>query len=250
MLSPKEIEDIQAKAYICKPVKLDKVAFIYPRTMADIIEMGFNTYMEYLGLLLMDKQKIQEIIKEKTKEEIPLEQIEPLEYLLSCAQHSDNFLLELQNAFFTFLQEEVLLLPDYKAVVVGSPSDKRFITVNNFSKFQEILKIQNRRQVKTAPPQNETEGQKKMRLLRERVEEVKRKQAQKNGETETTIIDLLESASVFGIDIEKCSLFAFYGLIGRHQRHEKWLTDIQMICAGADPKEVKTKYWGESSKKE
>jgi hypothetical protein len=27
---------------------------------------------------------------------------------------------------------------------------------------------------------------------------------------------------------------------------EKWEQDIQMICAGADSKKIKTKYWGES----
>lgn len=250
MLSHKEIEDIQAKAYLCMPTNFKNIASVYPRTIADIVKMGFNTYMKYLGLLLLDEQKIQDIIKEKTNTVVPLEQIIPLEYLLECSMHSDNFLLELQDAFFTFLQEEVLLLPDYKTVEIGSPSDKRFITVDNFSEFQEILKIQNRRQVESEPPKDETEGQKKMRLLRERVEEVKRKQAQRDGETETTIIDLLETASVFGIDVTKCSLYAFYGLIGRHQRHEKWLTDMQLICAGADPKEVKINYWGESSKKE
>lgn len=251
MLSLKEIEDIKAKAYVCEPAALDKLALVYPRTVKDIITMGYSIYMEQLGLLTLDSIKISEIIKEKTGEEVSPDLINPLEYLLACSEHNDNFLLELQDAFFTFLQEEVMLLPEYKAVLIGSPSDKRLITVEIFPKLQEILRIQNRKQVKPAPPKDESEGQKKMRLLREKVEEVKRKQAAKRGENEdSSIIDSLEIASVFGIDISQCSLYAFYGLIQRHQKHEKWLTDIQMICAGADPKDIKTKYWGESSNNE
>lgn len=44
-----------------------------------------------------------------------------------------------------------------------------------------------------------------------------------------------------------CSLLKFYNLIKRYQMREKWDWDLQMLCAGADPKKMKTKYWGESS---
>jgi hypothetical protein len=55
----------------------------------------------------------------------------------------------------------------------------------------------------------------------------------------------MERASTFGIDRNE-SLYAFYKLIRRHEMREKWLYDIEMICAGADPKKLNTKYWGES----
>ena len=55
-------------------------------------------------------------------------------------------------------------------------------------------------------------------------------------------------AETFGIDYTHKTLYAFYGLIQRHQAREKWNQDIQMLCAGADSKKLKTKYWGESLK--
>jgi hypothetical protein len=54
-----------------------------------------------------------------------------------------------------------------------------------------------------------------MRLLREKVAAVKKKQAQKNGEGQS-LEDLLEIASVFGINYKTETLYAFYGLISRH----------------------------------
>ena len=84
-----------------------------------------------------------------------------------------------------------------------------------------------------------------MRLLREKVAAVKKKQAQKKGEGQT-FLELMEIADTFGINKDKCSLYAFYCLLRRHEMREKWNQDLQMICAGADSKKMKTKYWGES----
>jgi hypothetical protein len=61
---------------------------------------------------------------------------------------------------------------------------------------------------------------------------------------------MLEIAHVFGINYEDVTLFAFYNLLARYQKKEKWDNDIRMICAGADSKKIKAKYWGESSKDE
>ena len=157
------------------------------------------------------------------------------------------FLLELKNTFSTFIKEEVLLLPKINSVLVGGPAaskEKRLITNDNFSDFQDILRLQNRREVPEPPPEDETPGQRKMRLLREKVAAVKKKQAQKKGEGQT-LVELMEIASTFGIDRNE-SLYAFYSLVRRHQMREKWQQDLQMICAGADSKKLKTKYWGEN----
>jgi hypothetical protein len=60
-------------------------------------------------------------------------------------------------------------------VVVGPPEDKRWITEENFGDFQMILRIQNRKEVPEPPPENESSLARKMRLLREKREAVKRK---------------------------------------------------------------------------
>ena len=59
---------------------------------------------------------------------------------------------------------------------------------------------------------------------------------------------LLEIAEVFGINYMEKSIYAFYRLIERYQKQEKWNQDIQMLCAGADSNKIKIKYWGLNSK--
>lgn len=59
------------------------------------------------------------------------------------------------------------MLPSINAIVIGNPKDKRLITNDNFSDFQTILRIQNRRKVPEPPPENESAFAKRMRLMKE-----------------------------------------------------------------------------------
>lgn len=249
MVSPEKLEEIQAQAFICAPTDFNGICQIYPLTMAEILRIGFQKYNRKLGLLLLTEIEIQQIVKEKIKEEVPLEEIYPLNFLLQSANQNDGFFLELKDAFSTFIKEDILLIPELNAILVNpdKPEQKKLITEENFKDFQNILRIQNRREITSVAPEKETFGQRKMRLLREKVAAAKKKQAEKKS-GKSSMVDLLEIASVFGIDLEKCSFFAFQRLIARHQMREKYLADIQMLCAGADSDKLKIKYWGESSK--
>lgn len=231
------------------PSSLDNVCQVYPLLIPEIIQMGQHEYNKYLGLLLLDEVEISNIIKEKAKTDIEPEDIDILAYLILSADNNNTFLLELQTAFSTFIKEEVLVLPKINSIVVGNPQERRLINSINFKDFQDILRIQNKKEIKEPPPENESYGQRKMRLLREKAAAVKRKQAQKNNEGKS-LLDLLEIADVFGIDTKNCTLFSLQNRIHRFQLKEKWDQDIQMLCAGADSEKIKTKYWGESSKQE
>lgn len=246
MLSLNDIEVIKEQSYACFPSQLSNVCEVYPLKMEEIIKMGSDKYKGYLNLLLLTEAEIAKMIEEKTKIEVDLSEITTLSYLLQSAKLSDSFLLDLQNAFTTFIKEEVLLLPKINAVLIGNDfSKKRLITEKNFSDFQDILRIQNRRPIEEPPPENESPIAKKFRLKREMRDAVKKKQQQKNG-TGLSTCDLLGIAETFHIDWRNCSVYSFYVLLERHQLKEKWQQDIQMLCAGADSQKLKTKYWGES----
>ena len=150
--------------------------------MIDMLKMGSDVYSTRLNLLLMTEVEIQTLVEKKGGNQKEVEGLSPLEYLLKSADLNDIFLLELQNAFSTFIQEDILLLPKINSVLIGLPDEKRLITKENYSDFQDILRIQNRKEVPEPPPENESEIARKMRLKREMREQVKRRQQQKNGE--------------------------------------------------------------------
>lgn len=245
MLSPNEVEDIKVQAYGGCPYNFRQICDIYPLKIKEILNMGIKKYRNYLGTLLLTETEIKELMEKKIGAEID-EEINPLVYLLQSAEYNDSFFLELQDIFSTFIREEVYFLPKMKAIVIGSPEKKRMLTPTNFSDFQDILRIQNQKQIAESPPANETAWERKMRLSREKVAAIKKKQSQKDG-NELTFQDQLEIADTFGIDSLNCTLVSFYAKLRRAREKEKWEQDLQMLCAGADSSKIKTKYWGESS---
>ena len=247
MLSANDIEEIQAQAFEGYSSKLGDICEVYPLKMGEIIKMGISKYNKMVSTLTLTEADIVNLIKEKTGEEIPIENINVFQYLLMSTEQDNMFFLELQDTFSTFIKEEILFLPKINAILVGNPEQRRLITEKEFIDFQNILRIQNKKEFNKPPPENETYGERKMRLLHEKVEAVKKKQAQKNNEGQS-LLDLLEIAEVFGIDTKNCTLLSFYNLISRHQAKEKWDTDIKLLCAGADSEKIKQKYWGASSK--
>lgn len=247
MLSHRQIERIKEDAFSGNASLLPGVGRVTPLTMREVLKLGMDSYNSKLGILLLTEVDIVKIIKEKTGQEVPIENIEPLSYLLQSAEHDDMFLLELQSAFATFIKEDIMLLPKINSVLVGTPQDRRLITSQNYSDFQDILRLHNKRKMKEPPPENESAIARKFRLKREARDAAKRKQQEKSGDGQS-LVDLLEIATVFGIDYKNVTLFAFYNLIARYQAKEKWDQDIKLICAGADSKKIKSKYWGESLK--
>lgn len=244
MLSLDEKQNIEAQAYACIPSVLEKTCRVYPLSIEEILMMGQRRYNSLLGLLLLTEIDIVRLIKDKTGEDYPIEKIQPLNYLIQSTVNDDMFLLELQSAFSTFIKEEILILPKINAILIGNAKERRLITEKNFVDFQDILRIQNRRKV-AEPPEKESEIARKFRLKREARDAAKKKQQEKNNEGQS-LAELFEIAETFGIDYKKKSLYAFYSLIKRYRAKEKWEQDIAMLCAGADAKKLKTKYWGES----
>ena len=234
---------IKEQAYAGYPSRLPGVCWVQPTTVGEMLKMGSNIYSARLGLLLLTPDDIRKILEEKGVEVNENTNLSPLPFLLQSANASDSFSLELKAAFATFIKEEILLLPKINSVLIGPMSEKRLINEKNFTDFQTILNLQNRKKVPEPPPENESPYARKMRLAAERRDAVKRKQQQKQGGAQD-LADLMEIAEVFGIDYKNKSIYAFYGLIQRHQLREKWTQDIQMLCAGADSKKIKAKYWG------
>lgn len=249
MLSLDEIEVVKAQAFAGVSSQFKDICTVKTYSVKEYLAMNPEIYSNYLGLLTLNQAQIKKIIEKKLDIKIGEdEEIKPLSYLLESANSNEQFFIELTNAFNTFINEEVLLLPKIHSVVVGDLKKKKLITDDNFFDFQEILMIQNRKEIPKPPPKNESAGQRKMRLLAEKREAVKRKQQQKQGKDKgMEFSELLEVATIYGISLDN-SIYAFYQLIDRYRAKEKWDRDTQFIIAGADPEKLKTQYWGNSFK--
>lgn len=238
--------DLEA-CFIGAPLLLEDVCLIKPMTVLDKIRLGMK-YDSYLSLLTISSEDIEDILLNKIGEEGKfLEKITPFDYLMLSAEYNNSFFIELKEAFSTFIREEIFIVPKAKIVLVGKMEEQKIINKDNFSRFQEILRIQNHLDTPEEIPENENYMQRKFRLRRKQLKEAKAKQAKKDEHT-PRFVDLMSSLCVMNVgitwdNIKDLPLFTFYELLGRNQKKEKYDLDIRSLLAGADKKKVKLEYW-------
>lgn len=226
---------------------------VYPLKIKEVIAMGEDNYLAQLNLLTLTSMDLVETYKKK---KIPVpDDIDVFDNLMESCERDNSFLLDLENAFFTFLREEVQILSDLKLISVGNGLEKRIIDKNIFYDLQDILRVQNRIPTVERPPENETAMEKKFRLRREEVARAKQKQKQKekNGES-ASLHDLISSLCCLGIgvtlqNVGDLSVYSFHELLDRSQAKEEYETDMRMLLAGADSKKIKPSYWIKNLKK-
>lgn len=239
--------DLYLKALFGAAIPLGDVCMIYPLTIKEIVGMGENKYRQQLNLLTLTSYDLFEHYKEKGVK--VSEDIDVYDNLMDSCENDKYFLLDLEEAFSTFIRERVRILSDIRVISVGDNGlEKRIIDKNNFSDFQNILRIQNRIPEEEKVPENETPMQRKFRIRRAMVAQAKKKQAEKNSKESVSFHDLISSLCAYNIGINifnvgDLSIYAFYELLERTQEKTKYELDIKSILAGADPKKVKPKNW-------
>ena len=233
--------------FIGAPLIFENMFLIKPLTVFDRINLG-DKYMEYLNLLCLSETDLEEILTEKIGDEKDkLTKITPFDYLMLSADYNESFLLKLKEAFFTFIQQDIFIIPKARQVFVGKMEENNIIDNSNFSKFQHFLRLQNCLEEEEEIPENENYMQKKFRLRRQELKKAKQKQAEKSG-NKIDFLDLMESLCLMNIgitweNIKDLPIFTFYSLLSRYQVKEKYSIDIDSLLAGADSKKIKLKYW-------
>lgn len=228
--------------------KEDVICMVHPLKIRDKVMLD-KEYNKHLQLLTISDEDIEDILIQRMGEQeySAMEKISPFQYILTNAQYSDLFLLDLRKAFSTFIKEEIIVIPKINKIIIGNPTEERFLDESNFDDFQKILRLQNHLDVPEEISEDENPMAKKFRLRRKAVKEAKARQSAKN-ENAPDFVDLMSGLCCANIGITwnnvgDLPIFTFYELLHRIQKKEKYAIDIDSILAGADSKKVKPKYW-------
>ena len=240
------LTDLYLKALFGAAIPIDNICLVYPLTIKQIIGMGEEKYRQQLSFLTITSYELFEHYKKKGIK--VSEDIDVFDNLMDSCENDSHFLLEMQEAFHTFIREQVQILSDVKIIVIGNGLEKRIMDKKKFYIFQNILRVQNRIPPVEEIPENETPMQRKFRLRREQVKQAKKKQAEKNSENIVSFHDLISSLCCYNIGINlqnvgNLSIYAFHELLDRCKEKEQYELDMKMLIAGADPKKIKPKNW-------
>ena len=206
----------------------DNLCLVYPVTLSEIAQLGEEKFFHMLNLLTI------------TTEDINAETaMSPFDFLLVNSVNSD-FFLELQNAFSTFIREEITILPRERAIRIGD----KLMYEKDFIQLQKILSLQNNLEEDKDSMSNPADAE-AARIIA-KIKEGKEKIGKNEMKVELSDLVSCLAAKGNGINIFnvwELSYYSFNDMFKRLKMIEDYDVNMRSILAGADPKKVQLKHW-------
>lgn len=227
------------------PVDFKHICMVYPPKVKDIVTN--QNYSIYSRLLTFSQEEIED---EYVKAQLDLKELlSPFEYILNNAYNNPQFKQLLEQAFFLFTHEQIMILFEQKQIVIGdikeikSVNELRILKEEDYFEFQNLIREAIGGKMIPPPNPNEDPRVKAIKAKARYRDYLKAKQG-KGLNLKTTLSSIC--CMGFGLNplnIGELSYAAIPALIATYQEKEKYELDVDSLLAGADAKKVKPKHW-------
>lgn len=244
---------IDPAVFLGEPIEFKEICKVYPPKVKEVIANPQT--QRYIMILCWCQEDIDDILNKKNIDLNKTQKPDPFTFLMGNALNNKDFSLLIEQAIRYFTHEkDVYVLPSQLCIYLGkpediskakSPNDLRRITKENYFDFQNAIRAVLGFELEELDPPNLNPIVKRVRDAARKRKRLQRKANQKNNFNHTSTMCALCAMNI-GItpfNIGELPYAAINELISTYQRKERYETDIQSICAGADPKKVKPKYW-------
>ena len=120
------------------PILLEDICAIYPATLREIVSVGYDTFWQYLQVLITEKP-----ILDKNKDgELAtlLNDLSDFQYFLLMTNMDKEVNQKAKESFRFFTHESVSFSLDPAQIVVGPLEEKHLLTEEMFYEMRRILK--------------------------------------------------------------------------------------------------------------
>ena len=227
------------------PVDFKHICMVYPPKVKDVVTN--QNYNIYSRLLTFSQEEIED---EYVKAQLDLKELlSPFEYILNNAYNTLQFKQLLEQAFFLFTHEQIMILFEQKQIMIGdikeikSVNELRILKEEDYFEFQNLIREAIGGKMIPLPNPNEDPRVKAIKAKARYRDYLKAKQG-KGLNLKTTLSSIC--CMGFGLNplnIGELSYAAIPALIATYQEKEKYELDVDSLLAGADAKKVKPKYW-------
>lgn len=237
------------------PIKFYDIGKIYPFTIGDIKKIGgedeFNTYLKILTISKDTFTSLQSqgiVDDDQTK---ALNKITNLDIIyILCTNNNDFYNKYIEAMGFIF--RDKAHFTDY-GICIGELNKDKLIDSVKYDEFIEVIKVQNclkkQDDVDDENPANDKAKEllEKRKKSREKVNQIKNKDEQGNGEP-LALDDLVSILCANGnginmFNVWDLSFYAFNDQFNRMKMFEDFQINIHSLLAGADPNEIELKHW-------
>lgn len=235
------------------PILLDDICAIYPATLREIVDIGYDSFNNYLQILTMEKP----ILEKKEDKELTelLNKLSDFQYFLVMTNMDKEINQKAKEAFRFFIHESVSFSLEPAQIVVGPLQEKHLITEEKFYEIRRILKrmywIEQQEGEEIIIYDNDSPRVKELKIQmkknREKVAKAKAKKKQQEG-TDIKTSDLIASIAVGNCDLNILNIwdityYAFHDQLKRMGWRDQFNINNRAALAGAKLKKSQLAYW-------
>ena len=243
-------DDFTLKCLCGSPVFLEDICAIYPATLREIVNIGYDTFWQYLQILIAEKP----VLDKKEEKEVAalLEGLSDFQYFLLMTNMDSEINQKAKEAFRFFVHEKVTFSLEPAQIVVGPLQEKHLLTEEMFYDMRRILKRmywieQEGEEIVIYEDDNPRVKALKLQMKknREKVAKAKRKQ---NGGSDLKMSDLIASVAVGNCDLNieniwNITYYAFHDQLKRMGWRDQFNINNRAALAGAKLKKSQLKHW-------
>jgi len=234
------------------PVFIDDICAVYPATIGEIVDEGYDNFQKYLSILISEKPVI--TAKEDPELKQLIESLTDFQYLLMMASIDYEVNSSLRQAFRFFTHEDIIFSLDPAQIIIGPAEEKHLLTEEKFYDLQRLLRrmyfIEQEGEEIIIYPDDPPATKKlkmQMRANREKVRRAKAKKATQE-KNDLKFSDLLGSITIndCGLNMDNIwniTYYAFHDQLKRMGWRDQFNINNRAALAGAKLKKSQLKHW-------
>ena len=234
------------------PVFLEDICAVYPATLGEIIDEGYDNFQKYLSILTVEKPTV--TAKDEPELKQLIESLTDFQYLLMMASIDIEVNSSLRQAFHFFTHEDINFSLDPAQIIVGPAEENHLLTEEKFYDFQKLLRrmyfIEQEGEEIIIYPDDPPATKKlkmQMRANREKVRKAKAKKAAKE-KNDLNLSDLIGSVTINNCglnmnNIWNITYYAFHDQLKRMGWRDQFNINNRAALAGAKLKKSQLKHW-------
>ena len=233
------------------PVFIDDICAVYPATLGEIVDLGYDKFQQYLSIATATKPVTSKADRELNE---LMSQLTDFQFIIFTASVdlATNALFKQALRFFT--HEEITIVSNPPSILVGPLVEQRIMNEQQFYDFQhlirrmyfleteadEIIIYQNDDPITRSIKE-------KMRANREKVRKAKAKQSQ-GSDSDMKLSDLIGSMTINDcglnmVNIWEITYYAFHDQLKRMGWRDQFNINQKAALAGAKIKKSQLKHW-------
>lgn len=242
-------DDFTLKCMKGSPVFLDDICAIYPRTLGDIVDIGYSTFLKYINLFSMEKLSLQD-----DNLNAILSELNDFQYFLFMVSIDSDSNQLAKDAFYFFTHEQVIFSLEQEEIIIGPPQEKHLMVAEDFYNFRKILRRMYFLDVSKDDIIIEEDDDPRVRAIKKKLLERKKKLKKaksKDNDSNMEFSDLIGSLTLnnCGLNIGNIwdiTYYAFHDQLRRMGWRDQFNINNEMALAGAKVDKKKLKHWIQS----